>query len=329
MVVGGPGSVPRRQRNSALITITSLLLLPICHASSATEAVAVGVSVIEAKVVLQGFASPAYWTLDHRAVFWKAASNYLNVSGVIVEIEDPCVGGGEHRRRLGTSYSTADHESDHGINVDLIVTHSSEHSLLVHTELTKLRDASEHHAEEHRMLGSNPLQLLVDEWKGVYAGMGLVSAPTNLSLSVAEVHVIEGERCATEHHAHPSLFELRMHFEHFPLDPREILGCFVALVTITIIFEELVHRTDNLLEFKAPHFNTIFESICKELMILGFISFTIFICEQAAALNKESFYLEMELVHIIIFFVAMILALKAMWLLVIMDSARKFWDQVI
>jgi hypothetical protein len=307
--------------------VAALLLLPISRVSAAGAAAAISVSYFEADVKVSGYSydSADYWQLGHRAVFWKAASNYLNISGDDIKIESPCAS--EAHRRLGET-------AEHSFHVDWIVLLGNYDPIKISLiknkldNLTMLSDTSDH----HRKLGgaSSVQQLFLEDWKAVYDASGLVSAPASISMSVSTAverkHAVLEERCSG-HHGHPSLFQLRQYLKDYPLDPVEILMCFMALITITIIFEELVHHTDHMLEFKAPHFSNIFESICKELMILGFISFTIFIFEQLAQLSSEAFYLEMELVHIVIFFVAMILALKAVWLLIIMDIARVDWDQ--
>ena len=82
-----------------------------------------------------------------------------------------------------------------------------------------------------------------------------------------------------------------------------------------------------MIEFKAPHFFKIHESVMKELMILGLISFSIFIGEEIFSIKNKDYFLELELTHIIIFFVALFYIMKAAWLLKILDDSRKVWDR--
>ena len=62
-------------------------------------------------------------------------------------------------------------------------------------------------------------------------------------------------------------------------------------------------------------------------MILGLISFSIFIGEEIFSIKNKDYFLELELTHIIIFFVALFYIMKAAWLLKILDDSRKVWDR--
>lgn len=77
--------------------------------------------------------------------------------------------------------------------------------------------------------------------------------------------------------AHPSLFDLRSHRQDHPLDGSHMLICATALIFLTIAIEAGLHGVEHIIEYKAPHFYKIFESVMKEIMILGIISFSIFI----------------------------------------------------
>ena len=75
---------------------------------------------------------------------------------------------------------------------------------------------------------------------------------------------------------HPPIFALGKHLDLF-----HATVCFTVLIALAIAIEKLVHWAEHYIHHHAePHYLTILDKVIKELMILGVISFTIFLGEQ-------------------------------------------------
>eukprot|EP00937_MAST-01D_sp_MAST-1D-sp2_P007097 g7097.t1 len=90
----------------------------------------------------------------------------------------------------------------------------------------------------------------------------------------------------------------------------EFLVCFIAVVIFTLMVELIVERVEHWQQKRDHYIRLITSTLTKELMILGIISFSIFMCEQTFGLQNASFYIELELAHVIIFFIAVFLVLN-------------------
>ena len=63
-------------------------------------------------------------------------------------------------------------------------------------------------------------------------------------------------------------------------------------------------------------------------MILGIISFSIFVGEQAFALASKDYYLALEFAHVTIFFAALVFVVQATFLLALMNGIVSKWDRL-
>jgi hypothetical protein len=73
---------------------------------------------------------------------------------------------------------------------------------------------------------------------------------------------------------------------------------FIALVIMTIALENGIHLIEHELQYSK--FKFLFDAVLKELCILGFVSFSIFVLEETAGLRNTPFYIELEFTHLLV-----------------------------
>ena len=104
---------------------------------------------------------------------------------------------------------------------------------------------------------------------------------------------------------HPSLFLLARHPDAAKLSSFTL--CFGVLLALTVFLEVILEKARHRLGAGPRYYRLIFDQLMKELMLLGVLSFSIFIGEQALQLYSASFYIELEFAHVLIFFVGLAL----------------------
>ena len=87
------------------------------------------------------------------------------------------------------------------------------------------------------------------------------------------------------------------------LEARIVYISFVALVAITIAIEYAIGSLERAVE-SYEHYAAMLAKVFKELMILGLISFSIFITEAAMDVNETYLY-AFEFAHLVLFFTAL------------------------
>ena len=60
--------------------------------------------------------------------------------------------------------------------------------------------------------------------------------------------------------------------------------CLVGIILFTVVFETAAHKLEHSLE-EYPHYLHMVDSVYREVMILGLISYTIFMLEQYSVLD--------------------------------------------
>ena len=123
---------------------------------------------------------------------------------------------------------------------------------------------------------------------------------------------------------HPSIFGMRQTTADF--DGRLVATSFCTLVLFTCVIEHLYEHVEHAVHKRAAVFGLVWEKVVKELMILGLVSFTIFIGEQAFHLNQTSFFLPLEFAHIVIFVLAIFYVAEALFFLWLSESITKHYD---
>jgi hypothetical protein len=122
---------------------------------------------------------------------------------------------------------------------------------------------------------------------------------------------------------HPSIFAMSGAAN---FDGMHVATTFTILVLFTIIVEQLMERLEVIISRRESVYHELGSKIVKELMILGLVSFAIFIGEQAFHLNTTEYYLPLEFSHIIIFVMALIYVLGANLILGAIVHICAFWD---
>ena len=100
-----------------------------------------------------------------------------------------------------------------------------------------------------------------------------------------------GGGCNATGGAHPSIFRLRARMQH---DPMHVAIAASLVVALTLLMEHVFHVLETRARRRPAIFAVIGKCVMKELMILGLISFFIFIANQAFHLNATAFYLPLE-----------------------------------
>lgn len=102
------------------------------------------------------------------------------------------------------------------------------------------------------------------------------------------------------------------------LDPTTTLGVFIGLVCCLIIFEHALEEIETLAEDAG--YKELVKKVYKEMMIMGFIGFGVFMAFNVFPLEHDENFLAFEFVHLTVFFMGIILVLRA--LLAIYISSR-------
>mmetsp|Transcript_2531 Transcript_2531/g.4589 ORF Transcript_2531/g.4589 Transcript_2531/m.4589 type:complete len:707 (+) Transcript_2531:49-2169(+) len=102
------------------------------------------------------------------------------------------------------------------------------------------------------------------------------------------------------------------------LDPTTTLTVFVGLVICLILFEHSLEEIEVLAE--EAGYQELVKKVYKEMMIMGFLGFGVFMAFNVFPLEHDENFLAFEFVHLTVFFIGIILVLRA--LLAIYNSSR-------
>lgn len=102
------------------------------------------------------------------------------------------------------------------------------------------------------------------------------------------------------------------------LDPTTTLAVFVGLVICLILFEHALDEIEVLAE--EAGYKELVKKVYKEMMIMGFLGFGVFMAFNVFTLEHDENFLAFEFVHLTVFFIGIILVLRA--LLAIYNSSR-------
>ena len=108
--------------------------------------------------------------------------------------------------------------------------------------------------------------------------------------------------------------------------------CIAAIVLFTVVFEEGLHRLEHKL-IGYPLYKSMLETMIKELMILGLISFSLFMLEQFHVLDtsKDShvrWVVGFEFSHIMIFYMAFGFILKSAMVIRVCSFSSRQWSRL-
>ena len=101
----------------------------------------------------------------------------------------------------------------------------------------------------------------------------------------------------------------------------------IAIVAFTVIFELGTHKLDHHLE--GSPYKEMVDKIYKELTILGFISFGVFMFIQSEAEVDQDIFLAFEFSHIVIFFAALFFIIEAFFLMALNQKLKTNIDMAV
>lgn len=78
----------------------------------------------------------------------------------------------------------------------------------------------------------------------------------------------------------------------------------VAVIFITVVIEVVTHRVDHIASHQ-PYIFQIVQRVYKELMLLGIISFMLFLFESNACLSPDLLH-DLHIIHILIFYISLV-----------------------
>jgi hypothetical protein len=235
--------------------------------------------VVRAHGLIEGFDSSDDWTLDHQAIFRKAAATFVNVTASEVVVKIP-VAEAAHRL-LGSSSSSA-----HGFAFDWEVLSSKSHASKAYERIQSVCALCSDDLHRQLATSSNDsyteaLDLFVQSWEGVYVSLDFgISPPYGMGMAVTGVtspeeyhEPLHAEDHGCGVHASKSIFELGD-----DLNPKFTMQALLFLVMLTMVFERGTHILEHRIS-THPHLMSMYSKMTTELTILGLISFflTIFI----------------------------------------------------
>lgn len=109
-------------------------------------------------------------------------------------------------------------------------------------------------------------------------------------------------------------------------------ACIACIVLFTVMFEEGLHRVEHTL-IGYPLYQSMLETIIKELMILGLISFSLFMLEQFHVLDTSDdsqviWVVAFEFSHIMIFYMAFGFILKSAMVIRVCSFSSRQWSRL-
>jgi hypothetical protein len=105
------------------------------------------------------------------------------------------------------------------------------------------------------------------------------------------------------------------------LDPLTTLIVFIGLVCCLIIFEHALEEIEVLAE--EAGYQELVKKVYKELMIMGFLGFGVFMAFNVFPLQHDENFLAFEFAHITVFFIGIILVLRALLAIYISSRSSK------
>lgn len=108
------------------------------------------------------------------------------------------------------------------------------------------------------------------------------------------------------------------------VDPVRVAVALITVVGITILLELMTHFMDHLCKDSPVHFRML-NKLRTEIMMMGVLSFIIFLSSQIAPSFNETLYYEpFEFAHIVVFFLALFLIIQSVCIMLISENRRRF-----
>jgi hypothetical protein len=108
--------------------------------------------------------------------------------------------------------------------------------------------------------------------------------------------------------------------------------CLVGIIMFTIALETGIHKLEHSLH-EYPHYMHMVEAVYREVMILGLISYGIFMLEQYKVLDisqdgQLTWVVCFEFSHILLFYMALFFVAKSYIIMRVCQSSSKQWDRL-
>jgi hypothetical protein len=110
------------------------------------------------------------------------------------------------------------------------------------------------------------------------------------------------------------------------LDPTILLAVFIGLILLLIVFETLLHLLE---EFAIDSgYEDLVRRLYKEMMMMGYLSFGVFLAFNAAGLRHDQQYLAFEFSHITTFFIAIFFVVRACLFVQYTRTSKQYFQAV-
>jgi len=100
--------------------------------------------------------------------------------------------------------------------------------------------------------------------------------------------------------------------------------CLVGVIAFTIAFEALTHIAERKLH-GTPYMEML-SKVYKEMMIMGFISFGVFMAVQAGGVTASDTLIAFEFAHILVFFSALLFVLSALGFIIFSARLKRIYE---
>jgi len=100
----------------------------------------------------------------------------------------------------------------------------------------------------------------------------------------------------------------------------------VAVIFVTVFIEVITHKVDHIAEH-TPYIFQIVQRVYKELMLLGIISFGLFLLESNICFPADILH-DLHTVHILIFYMSLAYIVEAMFILYVAGLVARRWARI-
>jgi hypothetical protein len=172
--------------------------------------------------------------------------------------------------------------------------------------------------------------------EALHRRLGGTSSQTH-SVGHSWMDSIQGTKTDSHHNKCPKAWATAIYNTHpyifgtgATLNLFKFSSCLSILIGATSFIEWVVGRLEKWCrKLSNPHLIQVFNKMTTELMILGVISFTIFVCDVSLELSSADFYIELELAHLTLFFVGVAIVVQCMYLLLVTSFFMSFSGNVL
>jgi len=142
------------------------------------------------------------------------------------------------------------------------------------------------------------------------------------STRVGQLLAASGDGSASHGVAH-SVFD--SDYVENEMNPMHALICLTCVILVANTLEIGMHWLEHRFS-EWPHYARLLNKVYKELMILGIISFLIFIGLQSRLVSHNQYLFALEFTHFLVFMVALVYCFQSAMLLFLIQPIKRGWD---